>query len=88
MPSPIPVEGDYQLTSNSEVLADPLLVLHFILVSINPKGSPARIMSEIASGFLSETSFLYKEIIFDLTTNERTVRYTKEMTALVRSLEK
>jgi len=72
---PLVIRGDYQLTASSQVLAEPLLLLHFILASIDPKGNPARISAELLSGFLPEESFVYKEVIFDLSTDELVVKY-------------
>jgi hypothetical protein len=86
-PEPLLIGGNYQLTSNSQVIADPLLVLHFILVSISPKGNPARIISEMLGGFLQDESFAYEEVIFDLASNELTLEYTNAISVLVQSLE-
>lgn len=85
--SPLLIGGDYQLTANSQVLADPLLVLHFVLVSISPKGNPARMISEMLGGFLLEESFAYREITFDLATDELALQYTDAITVLVQALE-
>lgn len=86
--TPLLIGGDYQLTSSSQVLADPLLVLHFILVSISPKGNPARIISELLGGFLLDDSFLYEEIVFDVATDELALKYTNEIAILVKALER
>jgi hypothetical protein len=81
------IQGNYQLTASSQCMADLLLVIHFILVSINPRGNPARLISEILGAFLAEGTFAYEEVIFDLATDELVCDYTKAMTALVRTLE-
>jgi hypothetical protein len=85
--SPLFIRGDYHLTAASHVLADPILVLHFVLISISPKGNPARVMSEILGGFLMEGSFMYEEIIFDLANNKLIRQYTDAITVLVQTLE-
>ena len=85
---PLVIRGDYQLTASSQVLAEPLLLLHFILASIDPKGSPARISAELLSGFLPEESFVYKEFIFDLSTDELVAKYVYEVATITRNLEK
>jgi len=86
-PKPLLIGGNYQLTSNSQVIADPLLVLHFVLVSISPKGNPARIISEMLGGFFQDKSFAYEEVIFDLASDELTLEYTNAISVLVQSLE-
>ena len=85
--SPLFIRGDYHLTAASHVLADPILVLHFVLVSISPKGNPAQVMSEILGGFLMEGSFMYEEIIFDLANDKLVRQYTDAITILVQTLE-
>ena len=79
--------GNYQLTSSSQILADSLLVLHFVLISISPKGNPARMISEMLGGFLSEESFAYEEIVFDLSTAKLALQYANAITVLVQALE-
>jgi hypothetical protein len=81
------MQGDYQLTASSQLLADPLLILHFVLVSISSRGNPARLVSEVLGGFLPEQSFAYKEVVFDLTTVRLVRDHTDAMTVLVRALE-
>jgi hypothetical protein len=85
--SPLLIAGDYQLSASSQILADPLLVLHFVLVSINAKGNPARIISEMLSGYLPDQSFAFEEIIFDLATDELVLTYTNAIANLVHTLE-
>ena len=75
------------MTASSQVLADPLLVLHFVLVSISPKGNPARTVSELLSGFLPDQSFAYEEVVFDFSTVALVRKYTDAITGLVRKLE-
>ena len=86
--SSIRIQGDYQLTASSQLLADPLLVLHFVLISINPKGNPARIVSELLSGFLLDQSFVYEEVVFDLSTDALIGKYTHAIAGLVHKLER
>lgn len=85
---PLVIQGDYQLTASSQVIAQPLLLLHFILASIDPKGHPARISAEILSAFLPADSFVYKEVVFNLTTDELVTKHIYEATAFTRNLEK
>jgi hypothetical protein len=85
---PLVIRDEYQLTASSQVVAEPLLLLHFILSSIDPKGSPARISAELLSGFLPEESLVYKELVFDLSTDELIAKYVNEVSAITRNLEK
>jgi len=62
---PVQFRGLYQTTARSQVLCDPILVLNFILTSINPVGSPSHIVSEILRGFLGE-GLWFEEISFNI----------------------
>jgi len=85
--SSIHIQGDYQLTAGSQLLADPLIV-HFILVSIHSRGNPAQLISEVLGGFLPEQSFAHKEVIFDLGSDRLVCNHTDVMTVLVHALER
>lgn len=74
--TPLLIGGDYQLTINSQVLADLLLIFHFILVSISQDGNSARMILELLKGFMLVNSFVYKEVVFDLATDKQTLQYT------------
>jgi hypothetical protein len=86
-PKPLLIGSDYQLTSNSQLIADSLLVLHFVLDSISQKGNPVHIISAMLGGFLQDESFAYEEVIFDLASNELTLKYANTILLLVQSLE-
>jgi len=45
MDSPMKVQGQFEMSSQSQVSKDNLLVLHFILQSIDGTGSPAHLLS-------------------------------------------
>jgi len=61
------VQGNYQLTSQSQVKDNPLLILHFILASLSPAANLALLMNEMLKGFLPrEVRYLYREIKFDI----------------------
>lgn len=61
------MQGNYQLTSQSQVKDDPLLLIHFVLTSISTAANPALLMNEMLKGFLGgELVFQYREIKFDL----------------------
>ena len=73
------------MTSRSQVLHDPLLVISFVLTSINPSGSPARVVSELLKGFLGD-ALSFHEIIFDLTTEDLIAAHAQSMDQLVRDV--
>ncbi|KIM77371.1 hypothetical protein PILCRDRAFT_12012 [Piloderma croceum F 1598] len=85
---PLVIQGDYQLTASSQVVAQPLLLLHFILASIEPKGHPARISAELLSAYLPADSFVYKEVVFNLTTDELVKKHICKATAFTGNLGK
>ena len=70
------------------MVAEPLLLLHFILTSINPRGNPARTSAELLAASLPAQSFVYKEVVFDLTTDELAAKYVNKATDLVKILER
>src|SRR5882724_1846981 len=51
MGSPMKVQGQFQMFSQSQVSTDDLLVLHFILQSIDGIGSPAHLLYQYMQGF-------------------------------------
>ena len=84
----IRIQGNYQLTASSQLLADPFLIVHFVLVSIPSRGNPARLISEVLGGFLPEQSFVYEDIVFDLGSDRLVHNHTDAMTVLVHALER
>jgi hypothetical protein len=85
---PLVIQADYQLTASSQVVAESLVLLHFILANIRPQGNPARTASELLTAFLPDESFMYKEIVFDLATDQLVARYTAEMVEFVKTLQR
>jgi hypothetical protein len=81
------IKGSYQMTASSQILAEPLLLLHFKLISISPRGNPARTASEMLQGYLLEGSFDYREIEFDLTTDALTLKHASYMAKLIETLQ-
>jgi hypothetical protein len=82
------LRAEYQLAASSQIVASPLLFLHFILSSIHPGGNPARLASELLTGFLPAQSFLFKEIVFDLSTDDRISKHTADAVSFVEALKK
>jgi len=80
------VQAEYQLTASSQIIAEPLLFFHFILASIYPGGSPARLASELLTAFLPAESFVFKEIFFDLSTDDLVSKHAADLIRFVKDL--
>jgi len=85
---PLVFKGDYQLTIKSQVLNRPLLILHFLLVGIDPLGLPPRLINEHLSGYLKGELLQYKEITFDLSTIALIKAHETSMKKLVSELSR
>jgi hypothetical protein len=85
---PLILKGNYQMTAKSQVVDTPLLILHFVLDSILTKGNPCAFMADTMSGYLTDNTFMYEEIRFDLTTNEQMDQHDHRMANLIRVVEK
>ena len=81
------IKGDYQLAASSQIISTPLLLLHFIVNGVSPDGNPAGLISNILTGYLKK-DFLYEEIVFDFSTNELALKYTKRVTNFIESIER
>jgi len=81
------IKGDYQLAASSQIISTPLLLLHFIVNGVSPDGNPAGLISNILAGYLKK-DFLYEEIVFDFSTNELALKYTKRVTNFIESIER
>jgi hypothetical protein len=83
------VQGNYQLTSQSQVKDDSLLILHFILASLSPAGNPAVLMNEMLKGFLSgEAEYQYREIRFDFSDDSLLASHDQTLKKLLFEVEK
>jgi len=82
------VRTEYQLTASSQIIAEPLLFFHFILASIHPGGNPARLASELLTAFLPAASFVFQEIVFDLSTDDLASKHASNLIHLVKDLGK
>src|ERR1700676_183129 len=80
-------EGIYQTTAKSQVLSDPLLVLNFVLSSIDPSGGPSRIVCEIMRGYLGD-KLRVEDITFDIGSEELVEKHEHALGRLVRQLAK
>lgn len=69
------VQGHFQMTSRSQVNTDTLLVLHFILQSIDGMGSPAHLLYQYMQGFIRPSQVVYEEMVFNMETQEQVINH-------------
>ena len=72
----------------SRVIAEPLLIIHFCLASIDPTGSPASLVASYIELWLAKNNFLFKEVIFDLSTEENVGEHDKKMKKFVGQIQR
>ena len=83
------MQGNYQLTAQSQVKDDPLLILHFILASLSPAGNPALLMNEMLKGFLlGVVVYQYREIRFDFSDDSLLASHDHALKKLLFKVEK
>jgi len=87
MESPMQVQGQFQMTSHSQVCTNNLLVLHFILQSIDGIGSPASLLFQYMAGFIRPGAITYEEIVFNMETQEQVINHEREITQRLSSNE-
>ena len=75
MDSPMKVQRQFQMSSRSQVSTDNLLVLHFILQSLDGTGSPAHLLSQYMQGFICPSKVIYEEMVFNMGTNEQVINH-------------
>src|SRR5882724_11540833 len=75
--SPMKVPG--QMTSQSQVSTDDLLVLHFILQCLDGIRSPPHLLYQYMQGFIHASGVVYEEISFNLETLEQVVNHRHAM---------
>ena len=83
---PLKFQGIHQMTAKSQVLSSPILILNLILSSIDPVGSPSRIVSEVMKPFVDVLQ--YREIVFDLGSNKLVDEHGRAMARLVHQLKR
>src|SRR5882724_11560144 len=75
MDSSMKVQGHFQMTSQSQGNMDNLLMLHFILQSIDGMGSPAHLLYQYMQGFIHPSHVIYEEIVFNMETHEQVINH-------------
>ncbi|KAG1893551.1 uncharacterized protein F5891DRAFT_1196269 [Suillus fuscotomentosus] len=81
---PAVIHGRIELSSRSEICTIPVLILNFVLDSIDCLGSPACIMRDALHSYVPAD---YREIIFDVGTAHKAKQHAMSMAKLVTELE-
>ena len=84
--SPMKVQGQFQMTSRSQVCMDDLLVLHFILQCLDGNGSPAHLLYQYMQAFIHPSEVVYEEITFNLETLEQVINHGHTMNEMTKCL--
>ena len=79
MDSPMKVQGQFQMTSQSQVSTNNLLILHFILQSIDGIGSPAPMLFQYMVGFIRPGAITYEQIVFNMETQDQVINHGHAM---------
>ncbi|KAG1838456.1 hypothetical protein DFJ58DRAFT_125776 [Suillus subalutaceus] len=85
--APVTIHGHSEMTSRSQICSDPILILHFVLQTVDPLGSPAGVMREILRPYKPNDKLQYHEIMFDIGTMEKVEKHRLSMAKLVAELE-
>jgi len=85
--NPLKFQGIHQMTTKSQVLSSPILILNLILSLIDPVGSPSHIVSEIMKPFVGDV-LQYHEIVFDLGSKKLIDEHGHAMAQLVHQLKR
>ena len=67
----------------SRVLAEPLLILHFVLKGIDASGTPPVIVDHYLQAYLPRDQLHYREVRFDFSTDDGIEAHAVEMGMMV-----
>jgi hypothetical protein len=68
----------------SRVLAEPLLILHFVLKGIDASGTPPVIVDHYLQAYLPRDQLHYREVRFDFSTDDGIITHATEMGMMVK----
>ena len=80
---PIQVQGQFHMNSKLQVSSDELLVLHFLLQSVEGIGSPARLLFNYMQAFIHPCGVVYEEVVFNMECPEQAVNHGRAMVELI-----
>ncbi|KAG1765300.1 hypothetical protein EV702DRAFT_1204625 [Suillus placidus] len=87
LPVTATIHGCIEVTSRSQISSDPILVLHFVLETLKPFGSPVAIMHQALQLYRLQDHIEYHEIIFDIGTEEKANKHAESMAKLMDRLK-
>jgi hypothetical protein len=74
------------MTSHSQVCSDHLIILHFILESLDPIGSPACLLYQYIQSFIDDDNVTYEEVMFNFGDIKKHVAHQVTMEQLLHRL--
>ena len=83
---PLAIQGQFQMTSRSQVSSDSLLILHFILELLEASGSPACLLYKYMKTFIVSDDVVLEEVMFNLCDVARQGTHEKQINQLVQHL--
>lgn len=81
---PAVIHGHIELSSRSEICTIPVLILNFVLDSVDCLGSPACIMRDALHSYVPAD---YREIVFDVGTVHKAKQHAQSMVKLMGELD-
>ncbi|KAG2739179.1 hypothetical protein P692DRAFT_201902402 [Suillus brevipes Sb2] len=84
---PATIHGHAEMTSWSQICSDSILILHFVLRTVDPFGSPTAVMRDILQPYKPNDHLQYHEIIFDFGMVEKFEKHVLMMQEFVKQLE-
>ena len=86
MDSPMKIQGQFQMTSQSQVNTGALLVFHFILQSLEATGSPPHLLYQFMQSFICPSEIIYEEIVFNMETYDKVISHGCAVNDMVKQL--
>ena len=76
------------MSMRSEVNAQAIVILHFVLKGINTDGSPACILEEALSRYhICSVGLFYEEVVFDVSNEQLYKEYIGQIQPVVQKLQ-
>ncbi|KAI5983213.1 hypothetical protein EDD15DRAFT_2376780 [Pisolithus albus] len=85
-PEGVYVEGVCERALNSQVCAEPVIVLHFVCSGLSPLGSPAKLLEVVLEEYHADGTLQCEQIVFDFGTQKKFVRWSATANKLAKSL--
>ncbi|KAG0693738.1 hypothetical protein DFH29DRAFT_881232 [Suillus ampliporus] len=84
---PATIHGHIEVTSRLQVCSDPILILHFVLRTLNASWSPAPTMQALLWPYIPDEHLQYHELVFDFRMPEKHDKHITMMKQLVHKLQ-